>query len=140
MPTFLLIKSSDNTNSWWEKSNNYLLSYYGLLIKKELIDESRIIETTQANRFEDLDWFKTDLIKKDSRFGWLLPNGQFIGCYFTQHDDIARLIFKKEVHEIEQLGYARIGRSYESNKVDVVCMKSLTTAQKQFLKREEYEF
>lgn len=69
-----------------------------------------IIETCEADSWEDLDWTKTSLKnqRKDLRTGWLSPEAEFTPCETRDHDDTAILLLKRSVGELEDEGWIRI--------------------------------
>ncbi len=48
-----------------------------------------------------LEWYNTYLLCPDSNEGWLTPDGIFFGCEYGHHDEVARMVLKKSVYEIE---------------------------------------
>lgn len=83
-----------------------------------------IVESVEANSFEDLDHTKTDLLKPKSSAGWLSPDGKFYGCSWAQHDLLAVLVLKTPVGDLEKRGWMRIHSHYE-----IDCLRFPTDAQ-----------
>lgn len=72
-----------------------------------------VIRSERAEDAEDLDWTGTHLDQPNSDSGWLSPGGVWYGCGSTNHDPVAYLVIKKEVHELEDAGWIRV---YDSEK------------------------
>jgi hypothetical protein len=101
-----------------------------------------IIETVEAESWEDLDYTKTSLVvgheKRTS--GWLDPKGKFYPCRTRDHDEYCYMIFKREIQELEDEGWARLGgiREHMNDYSDYRCLKQLTPEQRNKLSRIGY--
>lgn len=66
-------------------------------------------EFINANRKEVFSY----LIKPNSDYGWLAPDGTFYGCDYANHSDLATFYFDKDDIELEKEGWVKIYRSCE---------------------------
>ena len=93
-----------------------------------------VAEAPDVDAFIDL--YRKDiysyLIKKDSDLGWLSPDGDFYGCDYTNHEELAELYFGKEDLEMEKNGWVKIFRSVELGE-PVYCQHKLTLRQRCFI-------
>lgn len=128
MPNFVLLKPvywdtpmwvEDCGSIWWGEKLG------GQLLKK---DTDKILEKVQAEDFCDLDWTKTGLVIPNSTFGWLSPDGKFIGCHYMDHDVVAHFILKTDVSVLEKQGWCRIAEEF-------YCERRLTAYQRNWLSR-----
>lgn len=93
--------------SWWKIEGERLINPVGGHTYAEF---HQIIETCEAESWNQLDWNKTKLNAKDSslRTGWLSPEGRFTPCSSRDHDDTAILLLQRSVGELEEEGWIRI--------------------------------
>lgn len=68
----------------------------------------RVVEHTYADSWDDLDWKKTCYYVQDGTSGWLSPEGEFWGCKYGGHSNLARRVLKKDYAEIEQQGWIHV--------------------------------
>jgi hypothetical protein len=119
----------ENTHdcTWWEKTGDKLInSVGGYHYYNQSLDN--ILETVEAEDFEDLDWSKTYLNDSTKVAGWLEPDGTFHGCGYEGHDSCAYYLLKKSVDALESSGVIRI-----YSKSEWFCKNELTEAQARFL-------
>ena len=139
--TFYKIRQQPNRNyldspHWVKKSyNNYGEIWVNLrggwcMVQKddEIIDT---VECPDEDTFVDM--YRKDvysyLIKKNSDLGWLSPQGDFYGCSYAGHDELANLYFDKTDMEMEKEGWVKIFQSVEIGE-PVYCQKMLTMQQR----------
>lgn len=63
-------------------------------------------EIVEANSWEDLDW--SYLLDPDSPIGWVSPSGEFYGCDYRGHEDVAYYILHSSERELEVKGWVKI--------------------------------
>lgn len=88
-------------NNFWEDAG-------GITFPKR--DDDIVHGECEVEDYEDLDHSKTGLLQDASEAsgGWVDRDGKFYGCEYMAHDDLARLVIRKEVKELEQLGWIRV--------------------------------
>lgn len=94
----------------------------------------KILETVEAESWDDLDWMKTSLINDKYVSGWLDRHGKFYGCESMHHDFVMQMIFRMEVSDAEDKGWVRI---YGKN--DYACRKRISRDQYDYLKRQGFK-
>jgi len=74
---------------------------------------SNILQSVEANKFEDLDWHGTiiDATDGDPGTGWLSPDGVFYPCRYENHEDYARFILKQDRGDLDREGWVTVGHS-----------------------------
>lgn len=97
-------------NIWWEYkgdplNNARLYHIFGGESQPKDISDLNIVE---AQDFYHLDWEGTDVLNKNSRFGWLDREGNFYGCEFEFHELQAVFLHHKNSRELEKLGWIHI--------------------------------
>lgn len=70
----------------------------------EVIARAEIVD----GDWQALDWTMTDYGRNQGDAGWLDRDGNMTRCQSTEHDDVAYLILKKDVSELEAAGYVRV--------------------------------
>lgn len=80
-----------------------------------------------ADRFEDLDWTLTSLLRPREGMGWLSPDGNWWGCLGFLHDKIPLYLLKTTVQELEERGWARFGN------LGWACCRPLTADQRAYM-------
>ena len=86
--------------------NATIVNCGGLIIATNV--DLRKYKIVEANSFEDLDWTDTEVLNRNSSFGWLDREGNFYGCDFACHDFQAQFIHKTTRRELETLGWIHI--------------------------------
>jgi len=72
--------------------------------KDDIVHESSFVEDDN-----DLDWTKVNLLHDNEKeSGWLSRSGEFFGCGYMEHDNIAYRILKKTIVELENSGWIRL--------------------------------
>jgi hypothetical protein len=95
-----------------------------------------ILEEVESEDFYSLDHGRTALgqMKGDCTSGWVSPKGKFFPCDYKDHDEYAYLVLRKEVRELEEEGWARLGgiRPHMGDKgyTDFQIRKKLTPEQR----------
>ena len=98
-------------NFWWEYEGDSPIDnarlynvYGGYACNVDIRDR----ETVQANNFKELDWSGTDVLNKNSKYGWVDRNGVFYGCDYTCHELQAYLVHNSSKEELERAGWIHI--------------------------------
>lgn len=118
-------------NGWWEIRGDRLLNLAGGFHYYIPREDDIIVE---ANSFQDLDW--NYLIKPESPYGWLAPDGRFYGCAPYEHEDIASLVLKTDERSLEKSNWIKLYRDYPSG-VGFYCAGRITEPQARFLINRE---
>lgn len=98
-------------NFWWEyredssMDNARLYNIYGGYFCNADI---RAREIVYADSFQELDWSGTDVLNKNSRYGWVDRRGNFYGCSYESHELQAFLVHQSDKNELEKLGWIHI--------------------------------
>ena len=111
MKTFVRYK-----NFWWEYRHDSpldsarLFNMYGDFVDDGYFCQADIrdAEMVDADGYQDLDWEGTQVLSRNSRFGWVDRNGVFYGCDWRSHELQAYLIHKCDKRELEQKGWIHI--------------------------------
>lgn len=98
-------------NGWWEIVDNRLYNRMGGYHDYYPSPDDIIME---ANRYEDLDW--SFLIKPESDYGWVTPDGEFLGCDYQDHDNVAWYCLKHTEYELEKMGYAKVFKDFSGER------------------------
>lgn len=125
-------------NGFWEIAGDRLVNRYGGWHNYYPKPEDIIYE---VNEYEDLP-FIDYLIDNRYKTGWLDRNGNFFGCGFMEHGDVAYYCFHKEEHELEKMGWCKITRDlYQKNGLNYFhyCILDLTDAQRKYLIDNEFD-
>lgn len=130
------LKFSNGTirdNGWWEIDGDRLLNEFGGWHDYQPEEDDVIVE---AKDYLDLR-NKVDfsyLIKNDSKYGWLAPDGTFYGCDSQEHNELAVLYFKKDdEEELEEEGYLKIFDSNGKPRTYVFSFTKITKEQAVYL-------
>lgn len=110
-------------NGWWKIENNYLYNRAGGS-HSYVPNENDII--AEVNDWDDLDY--SYLLKPDSEYGYIDREGNFYGCDYHEHSDIAELYLKTTERELEEKGWIKIYRSH-NHKTTYYYEHNLTEAQ-----------
>ena len=79
------------------------------------------------------------LINPESDYGWLAPDGTFYGCDYASYSDVACFYFDKDDAVLEEEGWVKIFRSFESG--DPVYSKMMiSTQQRIFLEDHNIKY
>lgn len=117
MKTFVLEHNSYQNgkiiecNGWWELENNICYNRAGGRHEYYPTKFDKIVE---AEDWKDLDY--SYLIKKDSQYGWVNPQGDFFGCNYRDHLNLAEWYFKKTERELEKSGWVKIYKDFEGER------------------------
>ena len=79
------------------------------------------------------------LIKEDSDLGWLSPEGDFYGCDWAAHEEVANLYFNKSDLELEKEGWIKIFRSIELGE-PVYCQHRTSLQQRLYLEDHDIKY
>ena len=102
--TFVLVNNAHLTLWYKLKGKKLYDRYNGYILNSDI----KILKTTRASSWSELDWSQTSLVISESEVGWLDRSGHFYGCDPKHHDDYAEYILGKSVGELEQAGWVRI--------------------------------
>lgn len=58
-----------------------------------------------AKDWESLDW-KPILLRPDSKYGYIAPDGRWYGCNYSDHNDLCRFVLGEETPE--ELGWVKV--------------------------------
>lgn len=106
MSTFVL---ENGENGWWELVGNTCYNRVGG--RHEYYPQDKDV-FAEANDWDELDY--SYLIKPDSEYGWVSPDGHFYGCRYADHSFMAEMYFKKSERQLENEGWVKIFRdSYD---------------------------
>lgn len=106
MSTFVL---ENGENGWWELVGNTCYNRVGG--RHEYYPQDKDV-FAEANDWDELDY--SYLIKPDSEYGWVSPDGHFYGCKYVDHSLMAKMYFKKSERQLENEGWVKIFRdSYD---------------------------
>jgi hypothetical protein len=72
------------------------------------------------------------LLKPESPYGWLSPDGTFYGCGYTKHSELAELYFDKSELEMEKTGWVKVSSNYDGGSA-FYCQLRTTLAQRDWL-------
>lgn len=109
-------------NGWWSYEKGKLVNSGGGY--HEAMPLRSYKEKVKCNSWEDFyktDTYKNSLILKDSKFGWLSPEGDFYGCDYRDHERVAIYYFGKDEEELEKSGWAKITMSLFDHIIRVYC-------------------
>lgn len=106
MSTFVL---ENGENGWWALVGNTCYNRVGG--RHEYYPQDKDV-FAEANDWDELDY--SYLIKPDSEYGWVSPDGHFYGCKYADHSLMAKMYFKKSERQLENEGWVKIFRdSYD---------------------------
>lgn len=97
-------------NIWWEYKDDPLNNarLYHILGSESQPKDISNLKIVEAEDFYHLEWEGTDLLNKESKFGWLDREGNFYGCLFEYHELQAIFLHHKKSSELEKLGWIHI--------------------------------
>lgn len=97
-------------NLWWEYEDDPLNNarLYHIFGSETQPKDITNLEIVEADDFYHLNWEGTDLLNKNSQYGWLDREGNFYGCAFEFHELQAVFLHKKKGGELEKLGWIHI--------------------------------
>ena len=96
---------------WWEIAGDRLVNIVGGGHRYIPSPDDRIVE---AESFDNLDY--SYLIKPDSPYGWISPEGRYYGCEYRDHGIVARRILKSNEYDLEQKGWVKVFRDYTQDR------------------------
>lgn len=135
-PEFHLINKE---SPFWAKLGEHAKHgevYYNINGGFQIKGDQDIIETTEAEDWNNLDFRKTCLYNPNGEgfSGWLDRSGRFFACGYMEHDDVIGLVFNKSVQEAEEEGWIRC-----HSKDHVYSGKRPSVEQKNFLSKRGFE-
>lgn len=116
-----------NQDSWW--ATKEIMEPYGEIFRNmnggfcsaegfdilEEVEYSNYADFENTHRKEIFGY----LIKPESKFGWLNPKGEFFGCDFTKHLEVAEDYFGFDEETLEKQGWIKIFKEFENLPGDV---------------------
>lgn len=99
-------KKEDGTlryNGWWEIEGTYAVNRCG---GRHHFEKGKYDKVVEAEDWDHLDY--SYLIKPDSEFGWISPNGDWYGCNYRDHVPVAEFYLKKSERELEKSGWVKV--------------------------------
>ena len=79
---------------------------YGNQFSNYIVKSGDII--AEANDWEDLDW-KPCILRQDSKYGFIDPDGNWYGCNYSDHMDLCRFVLKED--NPEEYGWVKVYKS-----------------------------
>lgn len=105
-------------NYWWEYKPEDSLreaTLYNAVGGRMSFCDIRFCEVATADNFSKLDWSGTAVFDNEKYLsGWLSPKGEFWGCDYRHHDDLAYYVLGKQTYQLENEGYIKI--TYEETR------------------------
>lgn len=115
-------------NGWWQIDGDRLINPYGGHHSYNPSPDDEIIE---ANSWSDIIRLT---IRDDSQMtGWVSPDGEFYGCKYSDHSDLAEYYIGKTERELETLGWVKIYYSSLTQKYSYACEDRLTNKQREII-------
>lgn len=94
---------SEHGEIWRNMQGGWCPKSYCKIIKVEEFKSYDDFENSHRKEIYDY------LIESDSPFGWLSPSGEFYGCNYAHHQDVAIFYFGKEDElELEKEGFVKV--------------------------------
>ncbi len=93
-------------NTWWEVENNRVYNPDGggyRYLNKNL-------PIVEADDWNSLDW--SCLLDKDSKIGWIAPDGTWFGCDIRNQAKVAERFLKSSEDKLETTGWVKVFRSW----------------------------
>lgn len=107
MSTFILVEYEYQGKHWGRREGQKLFNRAGGYCLVE--EDDKILETVEAEDWEELDYTKTSLVDLNGKdAGWLDRNGKFYGCDSKDHDEVVYYYFKSTLEEFERIGWVRV--------------------------------
>lgn len=125
-------------NGWWKISadEKYVENRCGGFHDYIKYDDDIVVE---ANNWDDLDY--SYLINPDSPYGWLAPDGTFIGCNYADHSAIITRVLKfYSENEAENNGYIKIFRDFNGKRswyMHLYILKEVSTIKYRLTKQQK---
>lgn len=131
---------------WVKKSENQHGEIWvnfrgGWCLKQEDDEILEVVDCLDEDSFEDThrkDLYSY-LIKSDSDLGWLSPAGDFYGCDWASHSEVANLYFGKTDLELEKEGWVKIFRSVDLGE-PVYCQNRITLQQRVWIEDHDVKY
>lgn len=107
--------NNGRSNGFWEVNEDDLLcanfgdeirlyNQFGGYHYHKLAREDTFIS---VSHWDDLPWKEVYLIP-DSNLGWISPSGEFFGCDYREHDNLATYVLNSSERELEVKGWVKI--------------------------------
>lgn len=127
---YLEYTNETRDNGWWSYECGNLVNRVGGYHEADSLDSYKEkVECDSWETFMKTDIYRNSLILKDSKFGWLSPEGDFYGCDYRDHEKVATYYFGKDEEELEESGWAKITLSMLDHIIKVYNDDELTNKQ-----------
>lgn len=143
---FYKIKNYDNDEHWVKEGLNeygeiWINMRGGWCPKNDNDEIMAVADYPDEESFEDAyrKEIYSYLIESDSDLGWLSPEGDFYGCDWASHNDVANLYFNKTDYDLEKEGWVKIFRSVELGE-PVYCQSRNTLQQRVWLEDHNVKY
>lgn len=128
----MTLEDKNHESSWYLFEDGKKINRVGGYNYISETDE--VLEESEAEDFEDLDWTNTYLNNPNEESGWVSPDGKFYGCKSMDHINCIELVCKLSMTEAEKLGWAHL---YYDN--TYYCKRELTIEQARTLSEKGCE-
>ena len=91
-------------NDWWQVHGDKV---YGILGLPHKLNKN--LPITEADGWHSLDW--SCLLKRNSQFGWIAPDGTWFGCNDDDIGMVAQFFLKTTERNLENSGWIKIYKS-----------------------------
>lgn len=99
-------------NYWWEYENG---TAYNTAGGHQYIHKDEVYEFCEAEGWDKLNWFGTDIYNNSSKIGWLSPDGIFYGCDYSSHGSQAIYVHHMSEGDLEKNGWIKLTFSHRGN-------------------------
>ncbi len=121
-------------NGWWRIDGNMLVNPCGGFHIYIPSPDDEIIEADDWNDITRLT------VRDDSQTtGWLSPDGEFYGCKYSEHADLAECYIGKTERELEILGWVKIYYDPLTKKYSYTYENELTNKQREIIENKGLE-
>lgn len=98
-----------------------------------------VIDTKHAGHFTDLDWKRTHLYVADGTSGWLSPEGEYFGCNYGGHGNLAYWVLKQDYCVMEKAGWCHVDCEGKKGRSTYRYVVPLTAAQEKWLESNGHD-
>lgn len=95
-----------HTKVWMHDDGDMWSGESGWRIPKHRDDV--VHDTAHASDFLSLDWKRTSYYVENGKSGWLNPNGEFWGCNYAGHGNLAHYVIRKTYLDLERDGWVHV--------------------------------
>jgi len=127
---FCLKQRGQEMPGWWEKKGDKWINCDGGYHSQ--LETDKILHSIESDDWDTLfdipevkrlnrQMCETYLLNKDSRLGWVTPDGKFYPCHYADHDNVIFYMFGISVGDAEKQGYIRVGKEmYQRTKIGTI--------------------